>query len=61
MKTVKIFKNASGTISVSISYPHWSSGKKVKQTYTFFNDEKGIKDSEKSVKRFVAKGYKLIK
>jgi len=60
MKTIKLFKNASGSISVSITYPHWSSRKEIKQTFTFLNDAKGIKDSQKSVKRFIAKGYKLI-
>lgn len=61
MKTVKMFKNVRGSISVSIIYPHWSSRKSVKQTFTYLNDEKGKDDAIKSVKRFVSKGYKLIK
>jgi spore cortex formation protein SpoVR/YcgB (stage V sporulation) len=61
MKTIKSFINASQSISLQITYPHWSSGKKIQQTFVFLNDKKGILAYKKSVKRFLAKGYKLIK
>lgn len=60
MKTVEIFKNIKGSISVRIIYPHWSSKKPVTQVFTFINDEKGIKDSIKSLNKFILNGYKYI-
>lgn len=60
MKIVKKFINRSGSISVSITYPHWSSKKPVKQTFVFINDEKGQKSAEKSFNNFIRKGYKNL-
>ena len=45
---------------VKITYPHWSSGKPVQQLYKYYNDEKGVKQLEKSLNRFYNKGYKLV-
>ena len=61
MKTIKSFINASQNISLQITYPHWFSGKKMQQTFVFLNDVQGIINYKKSVKRFLTKGYKIIK
>ena len=59
-KTVRRFINIGGSISVQIVYPHWSSGKPIKQTFAYMNNEKGRKKAAESIVRFIVKGYREI-
>jgi hypothetical protein len=60
-RTVKMYNNKVGGISIKITYPHWSSKKSVEQVFRFYSDDKGIKQAKESFNKFLNKGYKEVK